>query len=143
MAKSLLSNLKVTARPEKSNDILSKRKERLLRRLDEQLQLVQGLIDNQPVVIYRQRWIKGENDQPKLERIPRKVSKWFFQSNGSWYLELRIGSAKVEIAKDCNAIEVGDKEGLIETIDTVIEAIKEGELDKQIEAAETAFSKKK
>ena len=143
MAKSLLSSLKVTARPEKNTSILSKRKDRLLRRLDEQRQLAQGLADNKPVTIYREKWVKNTEGVQELERIPRKTPKWFYQSNGTWFLEIRIGTTKIELEKDCTAIEVGDKNGLVDVIDTIVEAVKAGELDKQIEAAETAFSKKK
>ena len=143
MATSLLSKLKVTARPEKGTDMLSKRKERLLKRLDEQRQLAQGLLANEPVTIFREKWIKNSDGIQELERIPRKTPKWFFQSNGSWYLEVRIGTTKLELAKDCTAIEVGGREGLVDTIDTVINAVKAGELNKQIESAETAFSKRK
>lgn len=143
MTKSLLSNLKLSARPIKGTDIVSKRKERLLKRLDEQRLLAQGLIDNMPVTIYKEKWItNADTGQKEIKRIPRKTPKWFFQSNGTWFWEIRIGTTKIELAKNCNAIEVGDKEKLIDALNTIYEAIKAGELDKQIENTETTFGKK-
>ena len=143
MTKSLLSNLKLSARPTKGTDIVSKRKERLLKRLDEQRLLAQGLIDNMPVTIYKEKWItNADTGQKEIKRISRKTPKWFFQSNGTWFWEIRIGTTKIELAKNCNAIEVGDKEKLIDALNTIYEAIKAGELDKQIENTETTFSKK-
>ncbi len=143
MTKSLLSLLKATSRPAKATDLLTKRKERLLKRLDEQRQLAEGMINAEVVVIQKEKWvINSESGVKEMKLIPRKTQKWFFQSNGTWFFEIRIGTARLEIAKNCKAIELNSKEDLIDTINTIVEAIKIGELDKQIESAETAFSKK-
>jgi hypothetical protein len=144
MTKSLLSTLSVTARPEKATDLLSKRKERLLKRLDEQYQIAKGMINDELVVIQKEKWVtNSESGLKEMKLVPRKPAKWFFQNNGNWFFEIRIGSARLELEKNCTAIELNSKEELLEVINTVVEAIKLGELDKQIKSAETAFSKKK
>jgi hypothetical protein len=44
-------------------------------------------------------------------------------------LELRYANAVLMLGKDQTAIEVGTKDKLVPTIETVIEAVKMGELD--------------
>lgn len=142
MAKSILSGLTLSETKVKATDLLGKRKEKLINNLGIQKQLAEGLIKNEPVTIYKEKWTKSESGKQDISRIPRKVNKWFNQISGTYFLTPRIGTAKLELAKGMTSIEVGDKANLPSVIDTLIEAIKAGELDKQIESAETAFSKK-
>ena len=50
-------------------------------------------------------------------------------------LQLRYGNKPLQITAKEGTIEVGTLDKLPETIDTVIEAVKAGELDKQLKAA--------
>ncbi|MCP4992021.1 MAG: hypothetical protein GY928_40010 [Colwellia sp.] len=102
------------------------------------------MINDELVVIQKEKWVtNSESGLKEMKLVPRKPAKWFFQNNGNWFFEIRIGSARLELEKNCTAIELNSKEELLEVINTVVEAIKLGELDKQIKSAETAFSKKK
>jgi hypothetical protein len=144
MTKSLLSTLTVTSRPAKASDLLSKRKERLLKKLEEQRQLAEGMINDELVVIHKEKWVtNNETGLKELKLFQRKTPKWFFLNNGTWFFEIRIGKARLEFEKNLTAIELESKEDLIESIKIIAEAIKLGELDKQIQSAETGFSKKK
>lgn len=118
MSKSALSNLTLAAKPSKATDLLGKRKEKLLNNLSLQKQLIQGLIDNESVVIYREKYVKDKNGTMELQRTPRKVNKWFSQAGGLWYLTPRIGTAKLELAKGMTSIEVQEKEDLLEVVDS-------------------------
>jgi hypothetical protein len=144
MTKSLLSSLRVTSKPSKATDLLGKRKERLLKRLEEQRQLAEGMINDELVVIHKEKWVtNNETGLKELKLFQRKTAKWFFQNNGTWFFEIRIGKARLELEKNCTVIELSSKEDLLESINIITEAIKIGELDKQIQSAETGFSKKK
>ena len=50
-------------------------------------------------------------------------------------MELRYGGKALKLSGNRTAIEVGDKAKLTETVATLIEAVKAGELDKMLLAA--------
>ena len=58
------------------------------------------------------------------------MRKWYWQDgNGTWYLELRYGGKVMNIEGDKAAIEAGKIKDISKIIDTVIDAVKAGELD--------------
>jgi len=82
MAKSILSGLNLSETKSKATDLLGKRKQKLLQNLEVQKQLAQGLIDNEPVTIFKEKWIKTTEGKQELERITRKVKK---MAQKSWW----------------------------------------------------------
>ena len=52
-----------------------------------------------------------------------------------WFMELRYGGKALKLSGDRTAVEVGDKAKLVETVATLIEAVKAGKLDKALLAA--------
>ena len=62
------------------------------------------------------------------------IKRWYFDFNGTVYLEIRYGNRPLELAKGKSAVEVGEKEKLPEIIDTIIAATKAGELDDKLMA---------
>ena len=50
-------------------------------------------------------------------------------------MAINYGSKQIELLKGKTAIDVGDTANLVTVLDTVISAVKNGELDVQIEAA--------
>jgi len=131
MTKSLLSSLKLSARPEKAQESpLVKRRERLLTQLEVQKNMVQAQIDGERFTAYKEKWqVNPETKIKELIRIPKKVLPWFYKNNEQYYLEVRYGNKALALAKDKQAIEVGEFSNLMPTIDTVIEAVVAGELD--------------
>lgn len=134
----VLNTLKLTTeKRDVMRDPTIQRRQRLLDQLEEQKKLVKGLIDDEPVTLYRTIW---ENDAETGERKqverPKRIRKWFWHNlKGTWFFEVRYSNRTVELVKDKTAIEVDSKEKLLEIIDTVIEAVKAGELDNAIKKA--------
>jgi hypothetical protein len=132
MTKSLLSKLKVTTRPEstKANPLLSKR-ERLLTKLDQQRKMALCYVNDEVYTVYKEKWA---NDQETGVRTKTKIAKnvrpWFYKRNNCYFFEVRYANKALELSKGMHAIEVGDKTNLLTAIDTVIEAVVAGELDK-------------
>ena len=56
----------------------------------------------------------------------------FWENTGIWYFQVRYGAKLLELASGKSSIEVGDKDNLLGVIDVCIDAVKEGELDKQL-----------
>ncbi|WP_185817596.1 DUF6641 family protein [Shewanella atlantica] len=131
MTTALLSSLKVTVRPaDGSSNPLIQRREKLLTKLSQQKILANALVENETHTFYREKWVKDEEtgEREKVQ-VPKKVSPWFYKRNNRYYLEVRSGNKPLELQKGMHAIEVGEEEELVNTIETIIEAVVAGELD--------------
>ena len=92
--------------------------------------------------IFRKEWVclgrveevpkPGDYFTTKLIEKPKKVRPWFWESGGVWFFQIRYGAKGLELAKDKPTIEAGDKENLLEIIDLCSNAVKDGELDNQL-----------
>jgi len=133
MTKSLLSTLNTCSRPEKSTTPEAKRRDKLISRLQVQLEMATALINGESYTCYKEKWQKNEQTgQQEKVKIAKKVSPWFYAKGGKYYLEVRYANKPLELSKGNHAIEVGDKENLPMVIQTVIDATANGELDKAI-----------
>ena len=63
---------------------------------------------------------------------PKNVRQWFWESGGVWFFQIRYGAKGLELAKGKPTIEAGDRENLLEIIDLCSNAVKDGELDNQL-----------
>ncbi|MCH2055242.1 MAG: hypothetical protein MK214_01235 [Thalassotalea sp.] len=144
MTKSLLSSLKVTARPEKTSDNpVLKRREKLLAKLDQQLAMADAHIAGETYTAYREKWQKNpETGLQEKVRIPKNVAKWFYKRNNQYFFEVRYANKALELSKNSHAIEVGDQGNLTSVIRTVIDATLAGELDPLLEKVSINLSKK-
>lgn len=75
----------------------------------------------------------GERIQ--IEARKRLRNGWFENAAGQTFFALRYAGKAIELAKDKNAIEVGELAKLPAIIDTLIQAVSAGELDAQLAAA--------
>ncbi|MCG7566615.1 hypothetical protein MHM95_09960 [Pseudoalteromonas sp. CnMc7-15] len=134
MTKSILSTLKAVSRPEKSTTPEAKRRDKLINRLQTQLEMATALVNGEIYTCYKEKWQKNEDTgQQEKVKVAKKVSPWFYAKGGKYYLEVRFANKPLELSKGNHAIEVGDKEHLPVVIQTVIDATANGELDKAIE----------
>lgn len=138
---SLLASLKVVQAKRQSNtDPIEFRRQKLIRKIDEQIQLAHAVQNGTAFVVHRQRKVKdevtGDIRTITVERTVRPF--WFTSSNGKKVLQLRYGSKVIELSKGKNAIEVNDDKSLVEVLQTVKGAIEIGELDVQIGTASDA-----
>jgi hypothetical protein len=142
---SILNKLSLTARPEKTSENPTlKKREKLLTKLNQQLAMAQSHIAGETYTVFREKWQKNAETgvQEKIQ-IPRKVSPWFYLRNNQYFFEVRYGNKPLELSKGNHAIEVGEKENLVATITTVIEAVVSSELDPLLDKVISHLSKKK
>ena len=129
---SLKSLTFVPAPPKTPNNPMVFRRERLLQRLQEQLQLLKDP-SYAPVI---KRWKKGEDGVKRpVDHIRRVKPWWRVDEKGFTVLTVRYGFKPLEFEKGKAAIAVGTVEKLESVLMTLIAATRSGELDAFLEAA--------
>jgi hypothetical protein len=84
------------------------------------------------------RWERKEGGERVLVEKPLRTSKWWqADGNGGHVMTVKIGSKRIEIDKGKAAIAVGPLEKLPAVIDTLIKAVRAGELDEQLKSSKS------
>ena len=129
---SLKSLTFVAAPPKTPHNPTFYRRERLLQRLQEQLQLLKDP-SYAPVI---KRWKKGEDGVKRpVDHIRRVKPWWRVDEKGFTVLTVRYGFKPLEFEKGKAAIAVGTVEKLEGVLTTLIAATRSGELDAFLEAS--------
>jgi hypothetical protein len=129
MSPSILKSLTFVPQPKTNTDPLIIKRERIVARLEDQKNLLAD-----PTFVRRvKRWERKENGEKVLIDKPLRTSKWWQpDQNGSCLLTVKVGSKRIEFEKGKAAIVVSSIETLPAVIDTVIKAVRAGELDEQL-----------
>jgi len=132
---SYLSKLKIVAQQQKRLQSKTEhRRAKLLEKLDDQLAMVQALVAGELFTRHRRVWqTNDEGDRVLVERVKR-TRPWYWMSGaGGCYFSIWYGSKVLELKPGMTAIAVNKREDLPDAIKSIIEAVKFGELDIQIE----------
>lgn len=110
---------------------------KLCERLEEQREIANADIAGEPYTKMSTVYLR---DASTGERVPKQKAKsirrWFWHDvKGVWYLELRYGNKPLAISRGKTTIEVGERSKLVETIEIVMGAVKQGQLDEVLIAA--------
>lgn len=115
---------------------------RMVSHLTEQLEMATALSEGRPYKATRTVREKGEDGATVTVEREKRLRPWYWHDlSGRWFIELRVANTVLALGKDQNAIEVGTKDKLVPTIQTVIEAVEAGELDAAMKAALAARRK--
>ena len=130
-----LSKLKIVAQQQKRMQSKTEhRRGKLLEKLDDQLGMIQALIDGEVYTRMRRVWRTDENGERVLMERPKRTRPWYWMSGaGGCYFQVWYGSKVLELKPGMTAVQVTTKEELPDVIRSVMEAVKFGELDIQIE----------
>jgi len=141
---SALEKLKIVAMtPKRASSVEQERRNKLARKLDEQVKLAEARMGGSAYQRTRYYWHTDENGDRKRIIRPVRLREWWTTSpTGIIQFALRYGSAPIEIQKGRNAVEVAKLEDLPGTIKVLMKAILEGELDEPIRFAATARTPK-
>ena len=135
----VLSSLKViNAVKQVANDSTQFRREKLCKKLDEQINLAVAVSEGNTYTVKRQRNIKDkESGLTTTVEVNKRVRQWWFvnRDTNKVALQLRYGTKVIEFAKGKNAIEVNSGEELITTLQKLRTATMSGELDECINSA--------
>ena len=132
----VMSSLKViNAVKQVANDSTQFRREKLCKKLDEQINLAIAVSEGNTYTVKRQRNIKDkESGLTTTVEVNKRVRQWWFvnRDTNKVALQLRYGTKVIEFAKGKNAIEVSSGEELITTLQKLRTATMSGELDEII-----------
>ena len=135
----VLSSLKViNAVKQVANDSTQFRREKLCKKLDEQINLAIAVSEGNTYTVKRQRNIKDKDSGlTTTVEVNKRVRQWWFvnRDTNKVALQLRYGTKVIEFAKGKNAIEVNSGEELITTLQKLRTATLNGELDECINSA--------
>ena len=133
-----LSTLKLTAatKPQQVSPV-QQRRNKLLRRIDEQIELASAVIQGKHFSAVKVRNItdKETGVRTAVEGSKRVKAWWFKQENGKLALSVRYGAKVLELAKGKFAVEIAAEKELVTTLEVVKSAVEAGELDTAIENA--------
>lgn len=117
-------------------DPVQRAREKMVETLAEQKQMAEAKIAGQaftPTHIVRRK--NAEGTRVEVETAKRVRQGWFTDANGKVFFAVRYAGKAIEFATDKNAIEAGELSALPKIIDTLIDAVRAGELDAQLTAA--------
>ena len=130
-----LENLKIVAQQHKrSQSKTEHRRIKLLEKLDEQLAMVEALIDGEIYTKTKTAYVKNDDGQRVLVEKQKRVRPWYWMSGaGGCFFQVWYGSKIIELKPGMTAVQVSKREDLPAVIRSVIDAVRFGELDVQIE----------
>jgi hypothetical protein len=124
----VLKSLTFTTIPTPGSNPTLDRRAKIIARLEEQkLQLK----DPNYTRLIR-TWVRKDGERTMVEKQQRVTPWWRQHANGSYALFIRSGLKPVEFEKGKSAIAVSSLDKLPSVIDTLINAIRAGELDQQL-----------
>src|SRR5664280_107619 len=127
----VLKSLTFTTMPTLGGNPTLDRRTRVIARLEEQ-----KLILKDPNYIRTTRtWVKKDGERVMVEKHQRVAPWWRAHPNGTYALFVRSGLKPIEFEKGKTAIAVPLLDKLPSVIDTLIAAIRAGELDQQLAQA--------
>ena len=138
----VLSALKlVTATRTNAQDPVVLRREKLISKLQEQLNLVLAQQAGRTYTASRLKTVRDpETGERKSVEISKKVREWFWKEpNGSVNLSIRYGATTLYLnSKNATAIQVANMDELASVLKSLQTAIRDGEFDKAILEASNA-----
>ncbi len=135
---STLGTLKLTAEKKPQHIApVQQRRNKLSHRLWEQIQLAKSQIDGTEFVVKKYRSFKDQETGIKKQiEVPKRVREWWFvAANGKVCISIKYGTSILELAKGKPSVEVDNPAALIQALETIKQAVENGELDSQIEQA--------
>ena len=125
----VLKSLTFTAMPKLGRNPTLNRRTATLARLEEQ----KLLLADASYVRVTQRWTGKGEARKQIEKKQRVSPWWRLEQNGSYLFFIKSGGKPIEFDKGKSAIAVPSLDKLPAVIDTLITAVRSGELDGQLE----------
>jgi Family of unknown function (DUF6641) len=132
-------SLTITTLPQIQADPVMDRRNRTIAHLEEQKRLLQDPNYTRTVKV----WTEKDGERHQVEKKQRVFPWWRVLPNGSAVLSVRVAQKPIEFEKGKAGIAVPSVEKLPSVIDTIIAAIRNGELDEQLAQASKAVPQKK
>jgi len=130
-----LENLKIVAQQQKRTQSKTEhRRNKLLEKLDEQLAMLQALINGELYTKTKMSYVKNDAGQRVAVEKSKRIRPWYWTTAaGGYYFQLWYGSKVIELKPGLTAVQVSKREELLDVVRSVMDAVRFGELDVQIE----------
>jgi hypothetical protein len=126
-----LKSLTFTTMPVIGGNPTLDRRANVIARLEEQKLLLNDPNYTRPV----RTWVKKDGQRTPVDKQQRVLPWWRVNANGSYAFFIRSGWKPVEFEKGKTAIAVPSLDKIPSVIDTLITAVRNGELDEQLAQA--------
>ena len=126
-----LKSLAFMALPKRGNDPVLNRRAKVIARLEEQKQL----LSDPNYIRVTPKWKKEGGERVQYEKKQRVTAWWRLSESGGYLFFIRSGGKAIEFDKGKSAIAIQAKDKLPTVIDTLITAVRSGELDDQLAQA--------
>lgn len=136
---SVITALKlVEFKPQHSSGAVYVRRRKLADKIAQQI----GLANDAAYAPTKIVTVTDENGNEQRREVAKRIKRWWVtNADGSVQLTIRYGSKLIELAKGKNAIELSSVAEIAPTLQLVLDAVTNGELDAAI-AASSAFGRK-
>ena len=121
----VLKSLSFTALPKTANDPVQQRRAKFVAKLEEQKLLLK---DPNHIRTVR-RWMKVDGERQAVTKQQAVRPWWKADSSGQVVMSIKFGAKPIEFEKGKAGIVVPSKDKLPAVIDTLISAVRAGELD--------------
>ena len=112
---------------------IEQRRAKLISKLEEQLALAEALVSGERFEPLRRVWTTtSDGERVRIER-PKRVRPWYWLNAAGCFFSVYYGSKLLKLDGEMTAVSLGDRAELPDTIKSVIEAVRAGELDLAIE----------
>ena len=138
---SILTKLAIVPLPRTTvADPAIKRRTKFIKQLEQQRELAR----DQGFELTKRKWVVNADGTKQLIIAPKRVRRWWrVDAHGACFLVLRYGNRVITLTAGRTAIAVGSKSKLEAVIETVIAAVKAGEFDAALAAAQASFRKER
>lgn len=118
---------------------LISRRHKLIERIHQQMLAAEARQQGRRATKTIRQKYKNKETGAIVERDAERTirEQFWFDNGGKVFVELRYGARNIEFAKGKTAIEVGDLNNLIPTLEKLKQATEQGELDEQLAIAAT------
>ncbi len=133
-----LANLKlVAAKRSTTQSPTQQRRSKLCKKLHEQMQLAAAQAEGRVFAPAKFKTVTDAETGAKrsIETVKKIKQWWWTDGDGKLNLSVRYGAKVLELAKGKNAIEIASAAELVPTLTVIKQAVEDGSLDAQIEAA--------
>jgi hypothetical protein len=126
----MLKLLKLVPNKRYSNNVFLKRRRKLIAKIDEQI-LIATDSNYKPT---KTKWVGNEDGTERKLEIPKRIRRWWTEHlGGTVLLTIRYGNKVIEFEKGKNAIELSSKAELELTLQSIKQAVDDGEFDTLLE----------
>ena len=135
----VLAKLKTSKKDQASGreTVENRLRRKMKERLAEQREFVEADLSNQPIMLTKKKWVLNQTTgQSECIDAPKRVRRWYWkEADGNVCMKLLYGNSPLAFNGESSTIEVKELAKLPEAIDTLMEAIDQGELDAAMKEA--------